>query len=159
VDQSGEYKINAPRAEVWAGLGDLDRVKRCLSGCQSLEQTGEGEFLVSIESSKHERSPGLSEPLVAEVRLAEVIPPSSCLLNVGSGSAVIQLTDAGEGTGLSYQAGGELADTPAVALADEFFVKFAAEFETVNSDYEPSQQWIIWAIMFAVLLLAVILTI
>ncbi len=158
MQQDGEYRIEASPAEVWAALGDLDRVKRCLAGCQSLEQTGEGEFMVSIAPAAQENSGALTEPVVAEARLTELDPPSSCLLNIGAGSAVITLAEAGEFTRLSYQAGGELADTAAVGLADDFFASFAAGFGEYNSDYQPSQQWMIWAIMFGVLLLAVVLT-
>ena len=52
--QAGEYRIAASRAEVWAALGDLERLKGCLAGCQSLEQTGEGEFMVSLDPAAHE---------------------------------------------------------------------------------------------------------
>lgn len=161
--QAGEYRIAASRAEVWAALGDLERLKGCLAGCQSLEQTGEGEFMVSLDPAAHEtalapKGQQLTEPVIAEARLTELDPPSSCLLNVGAGSAVVKLEDAGEFTRLSYQAGGELADAAAARLADDFFAKFTAGFDRNTSDYQPSQQWMIWAIMFGVLLLAVVLT-
>lgn len=154
MQQAGEYRIEAPRTEVWAALSDLERVKGCLAGCQSLEQTREGEFMVSIDAAGLH----LSEPLVAEARLTELDPPNSCLLNVGAGSAVVKLVDEGAFTRLSYQPGGELADTAALGLADDFFATFASGFVDDNSDYQPSQQWMIWAIMFGVLLLAVVLT-
>jgi len=49
-------------------------------------------------------------------------------------------------------------NSPASSLIDGFIAKFAAGFGRATTDYEPSQQWLIWAIMFGVLLLAVVLT-
>jgi hypothetical protein len=53
-------------------------------------------------------------------------------------------------------------------MTDDFFARFAGEVasdsatatENTPADvpYEPSRQWVIWAIMFGVLLLAVLLT-
>ena len=104
-----------------------------------------------------------------------------------SGLAQVELSAAGAATQLSYSLqadlGGELAqrdprmvDSTAQHFADDFFARFAAEIAHLSAPevesgggtlagdaaaevpYEPSQQWVIWAIMFGVLLLAVLLT-
>ena len=41
MDMTGEYRIAAPRATVWAALNDPDTLKACIPGCESLEKSGE----------------------------------------------------------------------------------------------------------------------
>ena len=159
MEHSGEYGIAATRAEVWAGLADRERVKGCLVRCQSLTQTGPLEFAVQMDPAVIEDSAGSLQSQLGVVRLTEVDAPNRCCLRVGPGSAVVQLEEAGESTRLTYRAEGLLAEAPAAALADDFFAQFAAGFAPGEGHYQPSQQWIIWAIMFGVLLLAVVLTI
>ena len=41
---SGTATINAPQAQVWAALNDIDVLARVVPGCEKLEQIGENQF-------------------------------------------------------------------------------------------------------------------
>ena len=185
---TGEFRVAASRAEVWAGFGELERLKGCLDGCQSLQAGGEGVFVAKLDAALNDYLPGdgraQTAPVQAEIRFTELDPPQRFRLNltsqaignqaedgedgVGSASAVVELEavedDAsGEATLLRYYANdGNDANkgqiSPASSLIDDFIAKFVAGYGRATTDYEPSQQWLIWAIMFGVLLLAVVLT-
>jgi carbon monoxide dehydrogenase subunit G len=39
MDMTGEHRIAAPRAEVWAALNDAEVLRACIPGCEELEKT------------------------------------------------------------------------------------------------------------------------
>ena len=41
MEMSGEQRIEAPRAKVWAALNDPEVLRRAIPGCQSLDKTGD----------------------------------------------------------------------------------------------------------------------
>ena len=45
MTMSGEQQLAAPRETVWAKLNDPEVLKACIPGCESLEVTGDNEFL------------------------------------------------------------------------------------------------------------------
>ena len=44
----GEERIDAPIARVWAALNDVDVLKACIPGCESLEKTSENEMAATV---------------------------------------------------------------------------------------------------------------
>lgn len=204
MEQAGEYKIAASRDAVWAALNDPEVLKRCIDGCQSMEQTSDTTFVTAVKA----KIGPVSALFKADLTLADLDPPNSYTINAsakggaagfGKGAAGVVLTDAGADTLLSYtvnanvggklaQIGSRLIDGAARKMADDFFARFTEEVggeasalsdaetaavedapagaegapapveERPEADYQPSQQWIIWAIMFGILLLAVVLT-
>ena len=41
MEMSGEYKINATREKVWAGLNDPEILKQSIPGCEEIDQTSD----------------------------------------------------------------------------------------------------------------------
>ena len=41
VDMQGEERIEAPVAKVWEALNDVEVLKACIPGCESLEKTSD----------------------------------------------------------------------------------------------------------------------
>lgn len=203
MEQAGEFRIAADRSAVWAALNDPEVLKRCIDGCQSMQQTSETTFVTAVKA----KIGPVSALFKADLQLDDIVPPNSYTIHAsakggaagfGKGTANVQLADiTGEsaGTLLTYsvtanvggklaQIGSRLIDGAARKMADDFFSKFALELggevatavdETIDEavveagsdapqgkraaeDYQPSQQWVIWAIMLGVLLLAVVLT-
>lgn len=48
MDMTGEYRIPAPRTDVWNALNDPDVLKACIPGCESLEMTSPTEMTAAV---------------------------------------------------------------------------------------------------------------
>ena len=141
MEMSGEYRIAAPREEVWTALNDPEILKQAIPGCQDLERTADNEFTAKVRA----KVGPVSATFVGKVSLADINPPESYTIagegkggNAGfaKGSAEVRLTEDGAVTVLNYdakaQVGGKLAQIgsrliggTAKKLADEFFGTFS----------------------------------
>jgi uncharacterized protein len=182
VQQTGEYRIAAAREKVWLALNDPEVLAQCIEGCQSMTKVAEDAYTTSIKA----KVGPVSATFSADLNLSDLNPPSSYTLNgsvkggaagFGKGAARVSLVEDGSATILRYQVdanvGGKLAqvgsrliDGAARKMADDFFRKFGelvAPGETQKvapapvEGYERSGQRIIWIIVFAVLILAIVL--
>ena len=142
MTMSGEQQLAAPRETVWAKLNDPEVLKACIPGCESLEVTGENEFL-AVATNK---VGPVKATFKGKVRLTDLDPPNGYKIvgegeggvaGFAKGSADVRLSDKDGGTLLTYnvdaQIGGKLAQLgqrlingAAKKMADEFFQKFAA---------------------------------
>lgn len=132
--------IQAPRNEVWEGLVDIDVLKQCIPGCQTMEETGEHEYALTMKS----KVGPVSATFTGELSLRDVVPGESYTLNFegksgaagfSKGSAAVRLEDADGGTNLHYtvdariggkiaQLGQRLVDGAARKMANDFFSQF-----------------------------------
>jgi carbon monoxide dehydrogenase subunit G len=153
VEQTGEYRIAAPREQVWAALNDPDVLARCIAGCQSMERVGDDLFQAAVRA----KVGPVSALFDAELRLENVQPPSSYTLNArvqggaagfARGNARVDLEDAGAETVLRYavqanvggklaQVGSRLIDAAARKMADDFFGAFGCELGIVEEAATP----------------------
>ena len=139
----GEYAIGAPRQRVWEALNDPDMLRRCIPGCETLEQSEDETFQARIQS----KIGPVKAKFNVKVSLENLVPPASYRL-VGEGQggvagfarghADVTLSEAEAGTTtLTYQAefkiGGKLAQVGSRLVAgatrktaDQFFANFAA---------------------------------
>ena len=143
MEQTGEYTISAPRDKVWAALNDPEVLKRCIDGCQSMEQTGDTEFAAAVKA----KIGPVSALFKADLTLMDLDPPNSYTIKAsakggaagfGKGTASVSLADQGDDTQLSYavnanvggklaQIGSRLIDSAARKMADDFFARFRDE--------------------------------
>lgn len=143
MDISGEFTIPATRERVWAALNDPQVLKRCIPGCDELEQTAEGQF----EAKMSAKIGPVKARFDTAIELTDVNPPVSYTISgqgkggpagFGKGSADVQLEEQGEQTILRYtaqlQVGGKLAQIgsrlvggTARKIANDFFSKFTEE--------------------------------
>lgn len=147
MDFTGRYVIPAPALRVWDALNDPAVLKACVPGCQSLTRTDDDRFdAVAIL-----RIGPVKATFKAIIRQSERDPPRRCILKgegqggvagFARGEAEVSLADDGDATALSYVArasiGGKLAqvgqrllDSAARQIADDFFVRFAAQLAAV----------------------------
>ncbi|MGC2854478.1 CoxG family protein [Novispirillum sp. DQ9] len=140
MDFTGEYRIPAPRAQVWQALNDPEILKACIDGCEELTWAGEGVLDATVRAKVgpvHARFKGT-------VSLTDVQPGESYVLvgegkggaaGFAKGQAAVHLTDDDEGTVLRYQAaasvGGKIATVGSRLItgvankyADDFFQSF-----------------------------------
>ena len=157
MKMSGSRQIAAPQAEVWAKLNDVDVLKRCIPGCESLEKSGEND----LKSTVAVKIGPMSVRFNGAVTLADLVPPTSYRISgkgqggpagFASGGANVNLEAKDGGTLLSYdvdatvggkiaQLGARLIDASAAHLANQFFDRFAAEMTpaaTAAAEVAPS---------------------
>lgn len=141
---SGTRQLAAPQADVWAALNDVEVLKRCIPGCQSLEKLADDQ----LEATVGLKIGPINAKFNGEVTLSDMNPPNSYRISgsgkggaagSASGGADVKLEAKDGGTELSYdvdakvagkiaQLGARLIDATAVSLANKFFNNLAAEF-------------------------------
>ena len=141
MTMTGEQQLAASREAVWKKLNDPEVLKACIPGCESLEVTGENEF-VAVATNK---IGPVKARFKGKVRLTDLDPPNGYKISgegeggvagFAKGGATVGLADKDGGTLLTYnveaQIGGKLAQLgqrlingSAKKLADEFFANFA----------------------------------
>src|SRR5215475_2527622 len=141
MDMSGERRIAANRAAVWAALNDADVLRQCIPGCEVLEKQSPTDMTARV---KLQVGP-VRATFDGKVKLSDLDPPngyritgegSGGVAGFAKGGAVVRLADEGAGTLMTYevkadvggklaQLGGRLIDSTAKKLADEFFEKFS----------------------------------
>jgi carbon monoxide dehydrogenase subunit G len=142
MDMTGEERIGASRQAVWAALNDIDVLKQCIPGCQSLERQSDTDMTATV---KLQIGP-VSATFSGKVKLSDLDPPNGYRIagegsggaaGYAKGGAVVRLVEDVSGTLLRYEAkadvggklaqlGGRLIDATARKLAGEFFHKFGS---------------------------------
>jgi len=140
MELTGEQRINASRAQVWAALNDPDVLKQCIPGCETLEKLSDTEFSADVVA----KVGPVKAKFKGHVTLSDLDPPNGYTLSgegkggaagFGKGEARVTLEDDGDGTILRYtvdakvggklaQIGSRLVDGTARKMADEFFTTF-----------------------------------
>jgi hypothetical protein len=141
MDMTGEYRIPAPREQVWAALNDPETLKASLPGCETLERVSDQEFAATVVA----KVGPVRAKFNGQVTLSDLNPPESYRISgegkggaagFAKGGADVRLVEeSAELTVLSYTAkadvGGKLAqlgsrliDATAKKMADEFFENF-----------------------------------
>lgn len=141
MDMTGEYRIPAPRQQVWEALNDPETLRRAIDGCEELKRVGDNQFEAKVTA----KVGPVKARFGGKVTLEDLNPPTSYRI-VGEGSggaagfakggAAVHLSDDGDGTILRYEAkadvGGKLAQIgsrlisgTAKKMADEFFGRFS----------------------------------
>jgi uncharacterized protein len=143
MDMTGEYRIPAPREQVWAALNDPETLKASLPGCQSLEKLSDREFVATVVA----KVGPVQAKFNGNVTLSNLNPPESYTISgegkggaagFAKGGADVRLLEDGEITVLTYTAkadvGGKLAqlgsrliDGTAKKMADDFFNNFSRQ--------------------------------
>jgi carbon monoxide dehydrogenase subunit G len=151
MEMSGEYKINATREKVWAGLNDPEILKQSIPGCEEIDQTSDTSFTAKVTA----KVGPVKAKFAGSVQLTDIDAPNGYRISgegkggaagFAKGGADVKLTEDGAVTVLNYaataQVGGKLAqigsrliDATSKKMAGQFFDKFAAE---VGGDVETA---------------------
>jgi uncharacterized protein len=142
MDMTGTQRIEASRETVYAALNDVEILKQCIPGCETIEKTSENEMTAKVTLKIGPVKASFS----GKVTLSDFDPPNGyTITGEGSGGAAgfakggakVALAADGDGTLLTYtveahiggklaQLGGRLIDATAKKLAGDFFEKFSA---------------------------------
>jgi carbon monoxide dehydrogenase subunit G len=140
MDMTGEERIAARREAVWKALNDVDILRQCIPGCESLEKVSDTDMAAKV---KLQIGP-VRAAFTGKVTLSDIDPPNGYRISgegnggvagYAKGGAVVRLIEDGGGTLLKYEAkadvggklaqlGGRLIDSTAKKLAGDFFQKF-----------------------------------
>ena len=141
MDMSGSQRIEASRAKVYAALNDVDVLRQCIPGCDSIEKTSDTEMDAKVTL----RIGPVKATFTGKVTLSDFDPPngykisgegSGGMAGFANGGAAVVLAADGAATILNYtvnadiggkiaQLGGRLIDGTAKKLAADFFEKFS----------------------------------
>jgi carbon monoxide dehydrogenase subunit G len=141
MEMSGEYRIPAPREEVWAALNDPEVLQKSIPGAESVIKVADDEF----EAVAKAKVGPVSARFKGKVKLTDIDPPNGYTISgegnggaagFAKGSAKVSLTEADGGTLLSYtvsaQVGGKLAqigqrfiESTASRMSQEVFDNFS----------------------------------
>lgn len=152
MEMSGEQLIPATQAQTWDALNDPEILKACVPGCESIEKSGENQYVVLMTA----RIGPVSAKFKGKLALSDLNPPNSYSIafegqggvaGFGKGGAQVQLAPGDGGTTLTYQVkanvGGKLAqigsrlvDAAAKKLSEEFFNAFNAKVASLYPGHD-----------------------
>lgn len=148
MNLQGERRLPAPIAQAWAALNDPQALKACITGCESLERTGDDEYAVVMAV----RVGPVNARFKGRLRILNIQPLTSYTIEFdgqggvagfGKGSADVALTAEGDETMLRYgakaQVGGKIAQIGS-RLVDSAAEKVAGEFFSAFENYLKHQQ-------------------
>lgn len=141
MDMNGSQRIETSREKVYAALNDVDVLRQCIPGCESIEKTSENEMNAKVTL----RIGPVKASFTGKVLLSDFDPPngytisgegSGGMAGFAKGGAKVSLVAEGEATVLNYtvnaeiggkiaQLGSRLIDGTAKKLAGDFFEKFS----------------------------------
>jgi uncharacterized protein len=142
MEMTGEYRIPAPREQVWAALNDPDVLRQAIPGCEELKKISDTELEAAVRS----KIGPVNARFNGKVTLSDLNPPESYRISgegkggaagFAKGGADVNLTEEGAGTtllrytahadvgGKLAQIGSRLVQGSAKKMADDFFGRFA----------------------------------
>jgi len=141
MEMNGSQRIEASREEVYAALNDVDILRQCIPGCESIEKTSDTEMNAKVTL----RVGPVKASFTGKVTLSDLNPPSGYTISgegsggmagFAKGGAKVDLVPEGDATMLNYtvkaeiggkiaQLGSRLIDGTAKKLAGDFFTKFS----------------------------------
>jgi carbon monoxide dehydrogenase subunit G len=161
MQMNGSERIQASKEAVWAALNDVEVLKQCIPGCESLEKISETEMTAKVVL----KVGPIKASFAGKVQLSELDPPNAYRISgegsggvagFAKGGARVQLESEGESiTVLNYtvdaqvggkvaQLGSRLIDATAKKLAAEFFIRFAAIVAPAVSTEPTTEQKAGW---------------
>ena len=140
MEMTGEQLIAASQDSTWQALNDLDVLKACIPGCETIVPSGDNQFDVALTA----KVGPVSAKFKGKLTLADLNPPHSYNLSFegqggvagfAKGSAQVTLSPDDQATRLGYavkanvggklaQIGSRLIDGAAKKLAEQFFSNF-----------------------------------
>ena len=155
MELQGRVTIPASAEQVWQALNDPEILRRCIPGCEEVQQISPAEMHARVLL----RMGPVRARFAGKVKMTDIRPLQGYTLNFeGSGgsagfargSSVITLTTVGNDTQLDYtvqatvagklgQIGGRLIDASSKQLADKFFAGLKATLAGTGSQAEVEQ--------------------
>lgn len=141
MELTNQQTLPATQAQAWEALNDIELLKACIPGCESITPTGENQYAVAITAAIGP----VKAKFKGKLELADLDPPNAYTIHFegqggaaghGKGSATVRLESTGAATtqlhytakasvgGKIAQIGSRLVDMAAQKMATEFFQTF-----------------------------------
>jgi uncharacterized protein len=140
MEMTGEELIALPQETTWKALNDTAVLKDCITGCESIDQTGDNEYAITMTA----RVGPVAAKFKGKMTLTDVNAPNSYRIvfegqggvaGFAKGEATVHLSPQDAGTRLAYtakamiggklaQVGSRLIDGVAKKIAGDFFTAF-----------------------------------
>ena len=153
MELKGQQRIPAQQQAVWEGLNDLDVLKACIAGCESIERLSDTEHHVLLTAAVGP----VKAKFKGKMHLEDLAPPNSYRIRFegqggvagfAKGDARVVLTADGAETLMDYtvhakvggklaQVGSRLIDAAAAKIAEDFFRAFNTRVAPPASDQPP----------------------
>ena len=166
MEMTGAQRINASQQAVWNALNDVDVLKQCIPGCDSITRVSPTDLAAQVTL----RVGPVKASFKGAVKLSDIDPPNGYTIkgegNGGSsgqakGGARVWLTRDERYTVLNYdvnaevsgklaQLGSRLIDVTAKKLADDFFQKLGDITAPPTAEILAEREariWIVWRIV------------
>jgi carbon monoxide dehydrogenase subunit G len=157
MNLQGERIIPASVEKTWLALNDPQTLKACIAGCESIDATGENQYLAVMAV----RIGPVNAKFKGRLQLSDIVALQSYKINFdgqggvagfGKGSANVSLLPegtSGEATRLNYtadaqvggkiaQIGSRLVESAAAKIADDFFKAFEARMTAPVAPATPA---------------------
>ncbi|MEQ8735575.1 MAG: carbon monoxide dehydrogenase subunit G [Rhodospirillaceae bacterium] len=154
MDMKGSYDIAAPREAVWNALNDVEVLKACIPGCETITKHSDTE----LEATVSAKVGPVKAKFTGAVTLSDMDPPNGYTISgqgkggaagFAKGGAHVSLVEIDTGTQLSYvvnanvggklaQIGSRLIDSTAKKMADQFFSKLSEEAAAKAAALDPA---------------------
>ena len=145
MDMQASRQLAVTQQQAWDALNDPEVLKLCIPGCDKVEATEPGRYVVGVAV----KIGPVSAKFSGKITLSDMNPPTSYTLafdgqggaaGFGKGTAKVTLTPNDSGCELGYtvhaQVGGKLAqlgqrlvDGAAKGMAEDFFKRFDDEMQ------------------------------
>ena len=145
LNLTGTESIQTSPSRLWESVIDPAVLQRSIPGCISMDELGTGEYTITLEL----KIAAVGGNFKGGVKLSEMNPPNSCLINVsgngtlgiGKGTARVTITANENDTAqITYEADGEVSGLVAGVgqrvlmgiakhLVRQFFAALKKEFE------------------------------
>jgi uncharacterized protein len=157
MNLNDQRTIPASLAQTWAGLNDPKVLQQCITGCESIDVSGEHQYKVQLAL----KVGPVSARFTGQLRLEDIVPLVSYKIlfegqggaaGFGKGHATVALQALDAATSLAYtceahvggklaQVGSRLIDSVAAKVADDFFKSFEVLMQQQHSaDNAPDLQ-------------------
>ncbi|MGH9577981.1 MAG: SRPBCC family protein [Terriglobales bacterium] len=155
MEMTGEQLIHASQADTWTALNDPAILKDCVPGCESIERSGDNEYVVLMTA----RVGPVSAKFKGKMTLSNIVAPNSYSIafegqggvaGFAKGGADVSLAAVGHDTRLSYkvkanvggklaQIGSRLVDAAANKVANDFFNAFNQKIARPQASHAAGQ--------------------
>jgi len=153
MELTSQQTLPVGQAQAWQALNDIELLKTCIPGCESITPTGDNAYDVALMAAVGP----VKARFKGKLKLAELNPPNSYALQFeaqggpaghGKGTAQVRLEAVNPGeTVLHYQVhasvggkvaqiGSRLVDMAAQKMANDFFENFTQKLKEL---YPPAQ--------------------
>lgn len=144
MNMTDQKELPLGKELVWHALNDMDLLKTCIPGCESIQVKEDGEYELMVQASVGP----VKARFKGQMRMKDVLPPDSytlefngqggavgycrgqarvSLVAVGSGLTMLQYTASANVGGKLAQVGARLIDMAAQKMAADFFGAFIVE--------------------------------